>query len=346
MCAQAKPSPNAFNEGYRQRIMTERSIAGTDRQDSVLGHGNRNDVRTNDALLAFIYDRGESAVFGGHDSAAQGTLRAAPKGEVALDCRHPLLVEHDRALGKERYFGRQKMPFYSDDSVDSVLNPPQVDKEASRAKIRELKRQLKEERSARRSLERSASEAGVHWGGRAGHDEYHRAGGSREREPPGVEPLPEGWFMTRNAMGERVWRHIKTQHTVSMRPTAHTETEPVHEAVSVQRAMPLGWFETRGADGRVVWRNMQTMETSRVRPSASGQAHYATEAAERSSVWIPGRDAPKPTRVSMVGRELRARRERADAPPSAFYHTPGQQQQHQRRARPQGKAAARARRHG
>ena len=93
--------------------MTERSIAGTDRQDSVLGHGNRNDVRTNDALLAFIYDRGESAVFGGHDSAAQGTLRAAPKGEVALDCRHPMLIEHDRALGKERYFGRQKMPFWA-----------------------------------------------------------------------------------------------------------------------------------------------------------------------------------------------------------------------------------------
>ena len=343
--AQIKPSPNAFNEGFRQRIATERHIAGTDRQDLVLGRGNREDVRTNDAMLAFICDRGELAVFGGHDSAAQGTLRAAPKGEVAIDCRHPMLVEHDRALGKEKYFGRQKNPFYTDEPVKSMLGAPQVDKEASKAKIRELKRQLREERGARRSLERSASEAGLHLGGRPGHDEYHRQGYSREKEPPGVEPLPEGWFMTRNAMGERVWRHIKTQHTVSRRPTAHTATEPEHEAGPVQRTMPHGWFETRGADGRAVWRNLHTTETSRVRPSAGGQAHYATEAAERSSVWIPGRDAPKPTRASMVGRELQARRERADAP-SASHTTSAHHQQQHHRTRPHGKAASRARRHG
>lgn len=91
-----KPTPNAANEGMRQRIAIERNVAGVDRKDAALGHGS-SDVR-NDAMLAFIYDREarrpfsfvvsgtgvlysragwqESARFGGYSSASQGTLKA------------------------------------------------------------------------------------------------------------------------------------------------------------------------------------------------------------------------------------------------------------------------------
>ena len=48
------------------------------------------------------------------------------------------------------------MPFYSDEPVNSVLIPPQVDKEASRAKIRELKRQISNKNRAARDVERAA----------------------------------------------------------------------------------------------------------------------------------------------------------------------------------------------
>ena len=74
-------------------------------------------------------------------------------------------------------------------------------------------------------------------------------------------------------------------------------------AEAARAALPHGWFETRGADGKVVWRNHITMETSRRRPS---HATEATQTRRTSDVWIPGRDAPKPTRVESLGREMQA----------------------------------------
>ena len=59
---QIKPTPNAANEGLRQRIAIERNIAGVDRKDAALGHGS-NAVRGNDAMLAFVYDREASSPF-------------------------------------------------------------------------------------------------------------------------------------------------------------------------------------------------------------------------------------------------------------------------------------------
>ena len=105
-------------------------------------------------------------------------LQGAPKGEVKLDCRHPSLIQEqkDKVRTKaslprppthacagacsslflpaahrqqERFFGRQKMPFYSDDDVASIMYPAGPDKQTSKAKIRELRKRLREEKEAR-----------------------------------------------------------------------------------------------------------------------------------------------------------------------------------------------------
>ena len=108
---QAKPSPNAFNEGYRERIALERSHAGIDRKDAALGQGTAQ--VGNEAMLAFIYDREESAKFGGPTSASQGTPRAAPRGEVRLDCRAPELIEAQKDKARAAPIFQRRQPHAS-----------------------------------------------------------------------------------------------------------------------------------------------------------------------------------------------------------------------------------------
>ena len=153
---------------------------------------------------------------------------------------------------------------------------------------------------------------------------------SRDPTPPGAPPLPDGWFATRDAVGQRVWCHVKTQHSVRHRPTDAT---PIAPAPSVRgdaprSALPPCWFETRAADGSVIWRNAATMEVSRRRPGGAGGAGDAaddgspTKAINSGQVWIPGRDAPKASRADVVAREIQMRRAHAQA---QAFHTQSQQ---------------------
>ena len=65
-------------------------------------------------MLAFIYDREESARFGGPTSAAQGTLRAkAPRGEVRLDCRAPELIEAQKDKARAAPIFQRRQPHAS-----------------------------------------------------------------------------------------------------------------------------------------------------------------------------------------------------------------------------------------
>ena len=319
--AVAKPSPNAVNYSLSERVAKERAIAGTDRRDAALGRGTTTGT---DKMLAFVYDRVENTGFGGHTSAGQvypqtpyglAGLKAAPRLEASLDCRHPSLVALQ--ADKEANFGRPRPNWLSNGDVGSCINPTGPDKAAAKQRIRELKRRLKEERHARRALERSVSEAGV---------PLPRGDGPRSwLDPPGAPPLPEGWFETCDALGGRVWCHVKTKHSVRLRPTDETPVGTVGEPPLEQTAgqgLPKNWFETRDAGekhrGETIWRNSVTMEFSRRRP-AGGEPGVGADGGSSpngrspngvSPIYIPGRDAPKANRAEMVGREIQMRRAR------------------------------------
>ena len=318
--AVAKPSPNSINNAQGERVAKERAIAGTDRRDAALGSGTTTGT---DKMLAFVYDRVENTGFGGHSSAGQvyaqtpyglAGLKAAPRLEASLDCRHPSLIALQ--ADKEANFGRARPNWTSNGDVGSCINPVEPDKAAAKQRIRELKRRLKEEKHARRALERSASEAGV---------PLPRGDGPRSwLDPPGAPPLPEGWFETCDALGGRVWCHLKTKHSVRLRPTDETPVEPPGRMglEATGQGLPKNWFETRDAGekhhGETIWRNYKTMEVSRYRP-ADGETGVAADGGSSpnsrspngvSSVYVPGRDAPKANRAEMVGREIQMRRAR------------------------------------
>ena len=319
--AAAKPSPNAVNYSLTEQVTKERAIAGTDRRDAALGRGTTTGT---DEMLAFVYDRVEHTGFGGHTSAGQvwadtpfslAGLKAAPRLEASIDCRHPSLVALQ--LDKEANFGRPRPKWTEAGDVGSCINPAGPDKVAAKQQIRELKRRLKEEKHARRALERSVSEAGV---------PLPRGDGPRSwLDPPGAPPLPEGWFETCDALGGRVWCHVKTKHSVRLRPTDETPVGTVGEPPLEQTAgqgLPKNWFETRDAGekhrGETIWRNSVTMEFSRRRP-ADGEPGVGADGGSSpngrspngvSPIYIPGRDAPKANRAEMVGREIQMRRAR------------------------------------
>ena len=319
--AAAKPSPNATNYGLTERVAKERAIAGTDRMDAALGRGTTTGT---DKMLAFVYDRVENTGFGGHTSAGRvysqtpfslAGLKAAPRLEAKLDCRHPDLVALQ--ADKEANFGRLSTNWHTNDDVGSCMlhgSPTGSEKAAAKQRIRELKRRLKDEKHARRALERSASEAGV---------PLPRGDGPRSwLDPPGAPPLPEGWFETCDALGARVWCHVQTKHSVRHRPTDETPVEPpVGQAPG--QGLPKNWYETRDAGekhhGETIWRNSVTAEFSRHRPADWGTGVGADGASIPSGrspngvspVYVPGRDAPKANRAEMVGREIQMRRARA-----------------------------------
>ena len=123
--AEAKPSPNATNYGLTERVAKERAIAGTDRMDAALGRGTTTGT---DKMLAFVYDRVENTGFGGHTSAGQvysqtpfslAGLKAAPRLEAKLDCRHPDLVALQ--ADKEANFGRLSANWHTNDDVASCM---------------------------------------------------------------------------------------------------------------------------------------------------------------------------------------------------------------------------------
>ena len=125
--AVAKPSPNAVNYSLSERVAKERAIAGTDRRDAALGRGTTTGT---DKMLAFVYDRVENTGFGGHTSAGQvypqtpyglAGLKAAPRLEASLDCRHPSLVALQ--ADKEANFGRARPNWLSNGDVAAASTP-------------------------------------------------------------------------------------------------------------------------------------------------------------------------------------------------------------------------------
>ena len=317
--AEAKPSPNATNYGLTERVAKERAIAGTDRMDAALGRGTTTGT---DKMLAFVYDRVENTGFGGHTSAGQvysetpfslAGLKAAPRLEAKLDCRHPDLVALQ--ADKEANFGRLSASWHTNDDVASCMlhgSPTGSEKAAAKQRIRELKRRLKDEKHARRALERSASEAGV---------PLPRGDGPRSwLDQPGAPPLPEGWFETCDALGARVWFRPSIV-CVTDQPTKHRWSRRLGRRLGKVcrriglRPATLERSITKRRSGAT-----RSRRSSRGTDPRNGGAGVGADGAiipsgrspnGVSPVYVPGRDAPKASRAEMVGREIQMRRARA-----------------------------------
>jgi hypothetical protein len=227
-------TPNAALEGYRHRIMTERSASLASRLPQ--------EVPLLDAKVrAFMGQRAE-ARYGNNRSAALGTLQPTP---------HPAAYEmtpsHDPATSI--YHGRQKTQFFYEGGVADCFrdDAEENDRKAGRERIRQLKKAIRDERSARKEMERDAKCSGIIVD----------------------SALPRDWFETLDANQQTVWMHRITQHVSKLRPTKDTPIAPVHMALKAQVDLPPGWFETRDVKGKTVWRHIDSTEVRAHRTLAS-----------------------------------------------------------------------------
>jgi len=246
-------TPNAALEGYRQRITNERKLAGFNEQ-----RPSPRDAR----VAKFVGEYHQSARYGGHASAAAGTLHSVPSSTKAITTGH---IETPLPPLPKNY-GRNKNHFFTKDSVRNCLFDynEEMDREMGRQRIQKLKTEIRRERTARLALESTAEGNGVALDA----------------------ALPSDWFETRDVNGETCWMHRITQHTSLVRPTERTPIAPMHAALKAASNLPNGWFETRDAQGRIVWRHIESMVVSRTRPTGPPKRHKQ---------YIPGRDAPRPS---------------------------------------------------
>jgi len=228
--------------------------------------------RMSSKLRDFLSGREETARYGGFTSAAAGLLHAAPKHAVELDCRHDGLKA--KQADKDRFFGKQKLNFTSNDSVgECVFSAPTSisygNEPSARDQIRMLRRELKQERKSRRDLEMAANDGAV---------------GDEPRGRSSAIDLPRDWFESRDATGRVVWVHMLTHHSVYQRPTADTPIAPTHAAIAARADLPAHWYETRDAEGRPCWRNVVSMTISYSKPGNHTTASFEPRRKDHSPV--------------------------------------------------------------